>query len=128
GYGLSLVNEIMAAYIGGSLPTLRTRRGDPDEKFTPTFYFQVIHPEALAGGAFARGRTQGENVGAVIADILGHGNEAVRLPGQAEAEAAARSEANGGLLFTAAELAELNLLAMESKQMALDLTQLPLAR
>ena len=49
------------------------------------------------------------------------------MPGQVEAEAAACSLANGGLLFTAAELAELNLLAAEAGVPSLDPAQLKLA-
>jgi L-2-hydroxycarboxylate dehydrogenase (NAD+) len=108
GYGLSLINELVAAFIGGSLPTLRSRWATPGEKHTPAFFFQVIHPEALAAGAFAAGRDQSANVRAVLADILGHGNEGCMLPGQPEAEAARRSAANGGLLFTAAEITAFN--------------------
>lgn len=105
GYGLALIDEIMAAFIGGSLPTLRSRwgAGPQDEKRTPAFFFQCIRPEALAG-EFALGRSQDENVKAVLRDVLGHGNEKCMLPGQPEAEAAARSEQLGGLLFTAAEI------------------------
>lgn len=105
GYGLSLVNELVSAFTGGSLPTVRNRWDRaPEEKHTCTFYFQVIHPEAISGGAFARGRSQVENVKAVLADILGHGNESCLLPGQGEAAYAAKSAAAGGLLFTAAEI------------------------
>jgi L-2-hydroxycarboxylate dehydrogenase (NAD+) len=111
GYGLALINELVAAFIGGSLPTLRSRWAGDGEKHTPSFFFQVIHPGALAGGAFAGGRTQIENVKAVIADVLGHGNGGVLLPGQPEAEWAARSDAAGGLLFTAAEIAAFNEIA-----------------
>jgi ureidoglycolate dehydrogenase (NAD+) len=105
GYGLALVDEIMAAFIGGSTPTLRSRwsTGPADEKRTPAFFFQCTRPEALAG-EFAQGRRQAENVKVVLKDILGHGNEKCMLPGQPEAEAAARSERLGGLLFTAAEV------------------------
>ncbi len=105
GYALSLINEIVAAFIGGSLPTVRSRWGDDDEKHTPCFYFQVIHPDALDAGAFAQGRDRSANVKAVISDILGHGNEHCLLPGQIEAGAAARSDRNNGLLFSAAEIA-----------------------
>mgnify|MGYP001469539214 CR=1 FL=1 len=69
GYGMALINEILASFIGGSLPTLRSRDIPEGEKRTPSFYFQVIHPEAVSGGAFAAGRNQIENVGAVIEDI-----------------------------------------------------------
>lgn len=76
----------MAALIGGSLPTLRGRPATKEgEKSTSAFYFQVIHPDALSGNNFAEGRTQLENLGAVIADILGHGNDGAMLPGQLEA-------------------------------------------
>jgi len=105
GYGLSLINELVGGLIGGSLPTIRSRElTDPEEKRTPCFYFQVIHPDAMSGGAFAKGRNQAENVKAVIEDILGHGNENCLLPGQIEAGAAAWSEKNNGLLFSEAEL------------------------
>ena len=112
GYGLSLINEIFGGLIGGSLPTLRGRPIlTPGEKNTPVFYFQVIHPDALSGAAFACGRSQAENLAAVIGDILGHGNTAAMLPGQLEAAARQRSDAAGGLLFTPAEIAEFNELA-----------------
>ncbi len=113
GYGLSLINEIVAALIGGSLPTLRSRDIPAGEKRTPNFYFQVIHPDALNAGAFACGRNQAENVKAVLADILGHGNANCILPGQIEAEAAAKSAAACGLLFSDPEIAEFNLLAQD---------------
>ncbi len=108
GYGLSLINELVAALIGGSLPTIRSRpeKAPPGEKTTPNFFFQVIHPEALSCGTFARGRDQAANIKAVIEDILGHGNESCLLPGQIEHEAAQRSAAAGGLIFTQAEIDE----------------------
>src|SRR5947208_2163414 len=39
GYGLSLIDELLGAYIGGSLPTIRSRwgSGPADEKHTPSF-------------------------------------------------------------------------------------------
>ncbi|MBI1367325.1 MAG: lactate dehydrogenase [Planctomycetes bacterium] len=115
GYGLALINELWGAYIGGSLPTLRNRWGvgDADEKRTANFYFEVIHPEAI-GVSFAKGRSQADNVKAVIADVLGHGNESCILPGQIEARAAAESQKHGGLLFTAAELDEFKHIAEEA--------------
>mgnify|MGYP001826124785 FL=1 len=104
GYGLMLIDEIVAAFIGGSLPTLRGRTAPDGEKSSANFYFQVIHPEALDAGLFARGRTQIENVKAVMDDIMGHGNDKAIWPGQIEAEAARLSREAGGLLFTAAEI------------------------
>jgi L-2-hydroxycarboxylate dehydrogenase (NAD+) len=115
GYGLSLINEIVGALIGGSLPTLRSRWDEnPAEKHTCSFFFQVIHPEAMSGGAFAKGRSQAANIKAVIADILGHGNEKCMLPGQLEASWAKRTVAAGGLLFTEAEIEAFNELADEA--------------
>jgi LDH2 family malate/lactate/ureidoglycolate dehydrogenase len=114
GYGLSLINEIVAGFIGGSLPTLRSRWGDDDgEKRAPCFFFQVIHPDAISSGAFAKGRNQSENIKAVIDDILGHGNEGCMLPGQVEAEAAKLTDLHGGLLFSEAEVESFNELAEE---------------
>jgi L-2-hydroxycarboxylate dehydrogenase (NAD+) len=114
GYGLGLIDELYAAFIGGSLPEIRgTSRGDADDKRGSTFFFQVIHPEAVRGNNFAKGRTQMENVKAVINDVLGHGNEKCLLPGQPEARNAELSKKYGGLLFTAAEIAEFNHLAQE---------------
>lgn len=106
GYGLSLIDELMAAYIGGSLPTLRSRwgTGPKDEKRTPCFFFQCIRAEALDAGDFAQKRTQAQNVKAVIDDIRGHGNEAALLPGEPEARFAKLSKEHGGLLFTPAEV------------------------
>jgi L-2-hydroxycarboxylate dehydrogenase (NAD+) len=105
GYGLALIDEILGAYIGGSLPTLRSRWkvGPAEEKRTPAFYFQVMHPEAI-GCDFTMGRTQKENVKAVLKDIVGNGNEKCLFPGEPEARAAALSAKHGGLLFTAAEV------------------------
>ena len=41
------------------------------EKQGCVFFFQVIHPDAISGGAFAQGRSQQQNVKAVIQDVLG---------------------------------------------------------
>ncbi len=133
GYGLSLINELVAAMIGGSLPTLRSRPEQATaagaqlpggEKTTPNFFFQVIHPEAMDCGLFAGGRTQQSNLRAVVQDILGHGNEASLLPGQIEHNAAQRSAAAGGLLFTDAEVDELKHIADEAG-VALDISAFP---
>lgn len=104
GYGLMLIDELMAALIGGSLPTLRGRSAPAGEKSSANFYFQAIHPDALDAGGFARGRSQQENLRAVMEDVMSHGNETALWPGQLEAEAAALSRQAGGLLFTAAEI------------------------
>ena len=129
GYGLSVLIEVMGALIGGSLPTLRGGGGHPlfvgkelpaGEKRTSSFYFQVIHPEAIGSGLFAQGRNQVENVRRVLEDILGHGNENCMLPGQPEAENAKHTEKAGGLLFSDAEVEALNELAAECGAPALE--------
>jgi L-2-hydroxycarboxylate dehydrogenase (NAD+) len=127
GYGLSLINEIVAALIGGSLPTIRSRAPVAGEKQGCAFFFQVIHPEAISGAAFSFGRSQSANVKAVLADILGHGNSGCMLPGQLEAEAAERTCRAGGLLFSTAEVAALNELAREAGVAKIDAATLPTA-
>lgn len=125
GYGMCLLNEIFGGYIGGSLPTLRGRKlEDQGEKNTAVFYFQVVHPDALSGDNFAKGRSQTENVRAVIEDVLGHGNDAAMLPGQIEAGFRTRSDSAGGLLFTEAEIREFNELATELGETPWDLSKL----
>ena len=116
GYGLALIDELLGAYTGGSLPTLRSRwnTGPKDEKHTPTFFFQCIRADALDGGDFAQNRTQAENVRAVLEDIRGHGNEAALLPGQLEADAAGLSRKHGGLLFTPVEIKAFEGIAAEA--------------
>jgi L-2-hydroxycarboxylate dehydrogenase (NAD+) len=126
--------EVLSALIGGSVPTIRGGGGHADykgrplpegEKRTSSFYFQVIHPDAISSGLFAKGRTQQENVKAVLDDILGHGNEGCMLPGQPEAENAKHTARAGGLLFTEIEVEELNKLAEESGTPRFDLASLP---
>ena len=125
GYGLSLIDEIVGALIGGSLPTLRSRwEADASEKHSCCFFFQVIHPEAMSAGAFAKGRDQAANVRAVIRDILGHGNERCALPGQVEAEWANRTADAGGLLFTEAEVGAFNEIADQAHFARWDLLKL----
>ena len=48
GYGLSLINEIIAGFIGASKPTLRSNHLNDGDKHTLNFYFQVIHPDAIS--------------------------------------------------------------------------------
>ena len=126
GYGLSLINELIGAYIGGSLPTLRNRWDNvgEGEKGSCCFFFQVWHPDAMSSGDFALGRSQQENVKAVLGDLLGHGNENCMLPGQIEATAAKRSAEHGGLLFSQAEVDGFNELAAEVGQPTWSLSDL----
>ncbi|MCB1224649.1 MAG: Ldh family oxidoreductase [Verrucomicrobiales bacterium] len=134
GYGLSLLIEVMGGLIGGSLPTLRGGGAHPDIKSTPppagekrtsSFYFQVIHPDAIGSGRFAQGRDQAANVKAVIDDILSHGNEGCMLPGQPEARNFEQTTAAGGLLFTEAEVHALNEIAEEAGKPSFDAAALP---
>jgi len=126
GYGLSLINELVGSLIGGSIPTIRGRENPPKgDKSTSCFYFSVIHPDALSGGAFASGRDQQANVRAVLDDILGHGNEGCLLPGQIEAKSASHTEKAGGLLFTDAECAEFRELAEEIGEVPWDIEGFP---
>ncbi|HWP39497.1 MAG TPA: Ldh family oxidoreductase [Tepidisphaeraceae bacterium] len=115
GYGLSLIDELYAAFIGGSLPTIRNRwdKVPPGEKGTCCFFFQCIRPDAISCDNFAQGRSQIQNVKKVLEDILGHGNESCLLPGQIEAQGAALSQKHGGLLFTRAEIDEFVRIARE---------------
>jgi len=119
GYGLALVNELIGALTGGSLPTLRSRPhlAAEGEKITSNFFFQVIHPEALDCGLFAQGRDQAQNIKAVLEDILGHGNTApggrTILPGQIEHDAAVCCENAGGLIFSEVEVKSLKKIAQE---------------
>jgi len=124
GYGLGLIDELYAGYIGGSLPQIRgTKLGHEKEKRGSTFFFQVIHPEAMNGNGFVNNRTQTQNVKAIIEDILGHGNEKCLLPGQPEANSGKLSQQHGGLLFTKAEIEELNHLAHEVGEAAWNLSE-----
>ena len=127
GYGLALINEVVAAFIGGSIPTIRCRpeQTPAGEKNTSSFYFQVIHPDAMNAGAFAGGKNQAENVKAVLENILGPGNEKCLLPGQIEANAAADTEKAGGLLFTAAEIEAFNEIAADCGAETWNITDFP---
>jgi LDH2 family malate/lactate/ureidoglycolate dehydrogenase len=119
GYGLGLIDELYAAFIGGSLPSIRgTTKGAGADKRGATFFFQCIHPDAMLGGDYAFGRTQAENVKACLENILGPGNEDCLLPGQLEARSAALADHCGGLPFTKAEIAGFAHLTQEVGQPA----------
>ncbi|KAH8074625.1 MDH2-like oxidoreductase [Aureococcus anophagefferens] len=96
GYSLCLLTELLAAFGGGSLPPgTRTRS---------------LAPASLSANV----ATVDENVKAVVADILGPGNEGARLPGQGKREAALRSARANGLLFSRAEVDALARIAERS--------------
>jgi L-2-hydroxycarboxylate dehydrogenase (NAD+) len=42
GYGLSLINELVAGFIGASKPTLRSKHLDDGDKHTPIFIFRLF--------------------------------------------------------------------------------------
>src|SRR5690606_5105033 len=112
GYGLGLVNEIFAAFIGGDRPTKRGQFGESAVgKPTTCFYFQVTHPEAISCDNYAGGRSLKENIATVLNDILCKGNESAIYPGALEASHARKSNESGGLLFTAAEIEALGVIA-----------------
>lgn len=114
GYSMGLLDEIYAAFIGGSLPTVRgTHAKEAGEKYTTSFLFQVVHPDAISGRAFAKGRTQQENIKAVLDDILGHGNTESHLPGFNLSQQRALSKKLGGLLFTPVEMQQFQEIAQE---------------
>ena len=105
GYGLAVLNELFAAVSGGSIPTMRGSANPPEgEKTTTNFYFQVIHPDALSSTGYACGRDMASNVAAVLADILGHGNDGCMLPGGPEHRGLQRTEKAGGFLFSTKEI------------------------
>ena len=114
GYGLSLINEIIAGFIGASKPTLRSNHLNDGDKHTPNFYFQVIHPDAISSENFAFGRTQQVHPGAP-GRHLGGENPTV-FYWQMEAEFAKRSERAGGLLFSEKEIEEFSKIAVECNQ------------
>ena len=110
GYGLGLIDELIAGFIGGGLPTIRGKFDSGDElNHSPCFFFQVIHPEALSE-SFGNSI---ENIRAILKDIRSNGNENCLLPGQVEAHAADQCVRAGGLLFTASEIEEFNQVADE---------------
>jgi L-2-hydroxycarboxylate dehydrogenase (NAD+) len=110
GYGLGLIDELIAGFIGGGLPTTRGKFDIGDDlNHSPCFFFKVIHPEALSE-SFGNSV---KNIRAILKDILSTGNEDCLLPGQVEAHAADQCVRAGGLLFTASEIEELNQIADE---------------
>lgn len=113
GYGLAMIDEIIAAFIGASLPTLRGRFKKSKEKHSPAFFFQVIHPDAISANSYALNRNRSENIRAVLSDIIGHDNGDALLPGEVEAEHASVSAHYRGLLFTAAELDAFDQIAVQ---------------
>lgn len=110
GYGLGLIDELYAAYVGGHLPTRRGRFNKSEkhgEKQSSVFVFKAIHPEALSSNNFALNNSQDSNIKQVIEDILGHGNEGAVLPGWFESVYRKRCEDKKGLIFTKKEYLEL---------------------
>ena len=117
GYGLSLIDELLAAYIGGSLPTLRSRwgTGPADEKHTPNFFFQCIRADALDCGDFAQGRIAGgERQGGHRRHPRPRQRELPCSRASPKRSFAKLSEKHGGLLFTQAEIDAFDEIAKEA--------------
>ncbi len=114
GFCLGLAEELIAAYTGGYKPSVRCRGDLETSKHSPNFYFQVIHPEALAVNFFA-GLSCQANLKAVFEDILTSGNEGVRLPGSGIARWQKITLAAGGYLYTRDEVSALSELVRLSK-------------
>jgi ureidoglycolate dehydrogenase (NAD+) len=113
GYGLGLINEIMAGFIGGSRPTVRGRHQSDGEKHTPCFFFMVMHPEAMSAGRYAQNRDLRQNLAVILEDIRGPGNQEALLPGQIEAQWAEATQRHGGFLFSEAEFEAFQHIATE---------------
>lgn len=112
GYGLGLIDELVAAFIGGWIPTARGRSKENLAKDTTCFFFQVIHPDAIKSNNYQSGTVE-DNIKAVLEDIRGHENTSVLFPGQIEAEWAQRSENVNGLCFSDAEINAFSAIAQE---------------
>ena len=119
GYGLSLINEIVGAFIGGSLPTLRSRWADGDEKHTCAFFFQVIHPGRHERRRFRPGPHPGAERQGRDRRHPGPRQREGHAPRPARGRAGPRRRAAaGGLLFSQAEIEAFNELATEAGQPA----------
>lgn len=112
GYSLGLINELLAAIIGGYLPKVRGWPSSRGEKNSCCFHFMAIHPEALSSGSYFDGNSMDKNVRLVAENILA-GNEGAIIPGANAARWRERCHAAGGLLFTEQEINALNQLAIE---------------
>ena len=119
GYGLSLINELYAAFIGGYIPSIRGRF-PATEKNSCNFFFQVIHPNAL-GANFFNNKSQQNNVKSVIDDILNKNNSSL-LPGEIEHKKSIQSEELNGLIFTKNEKNSFDKLASENNLKPLKFT------
>lgn len=115
GFGLGLINELMAGWIGGGIPTLRGRfdnfSAETQSQQSCTFYFQAIHPEALGGTEIGSKIEADQNLKKILEDIRSHGNQDVLFPGELEHRHAERSKKAGGLLFSASEVRALEEIA-----------------
>ena len=113
GYGLGLINEVIAGFIGGSSPTLRGQFPGDDEKHACCYQFIVIHPDALSAGRYAGKRSRKDNLKVIIEDIRQGANKDALLPGEREFRAQQLSEQQGGLFFSEAEITAFTAIARE---------------
>lgn len=113
GYGLGLIDELIAGFIGGGLPTTRGKFDSEDDlNHSPCLFFQAIHPDALFGNQLKRTGVK-NNIKLILEDILGHGNSSCLLPGQLEHQSALACDRAGGLIFSLSDINALNELAKE---------------
>ena len=113
GYGLGLINELMAGFIGGGQPTIRGRSWGDGQKHSNCFHFMAIHPDAISSGGYDQGRTRDENIKAILDDIVGGENNGAILPGYFEHQQSLKCDKAGGLLFSTAEVEAFNEIAGE---------------
>ena len=118
GYGLSLIDELYAAYIGGSLPTIRNRWDKvPAGREGHLLLLLPVHParrderRRLRRGPQPERRTSRRSSTTSSATAM----TSACSPGQIEAAGAALSQKHGGLLFTEAEVKALAEIAAEAK-------------
>ena len=100
GSGLNAFIEIVMAFFGGSSANIRCVKNLPDgERNTPCFLFGAISAEHLDHGDFAAGRTQAENVMAVVRAAIDESGGA-RIPGLGKARALESYHQHGGILLS----------------------------
>ena len=77
----------------------------------------------MKGNDYVKGRSQIQNVKAIIEDMLGHGNEKCLLPGQPEARWGGFQKNTAACCSPQAEIEELNHLAHEVGEPAWNLAE-----
>ncbi len=117
GYGLSLVNELLACFNAGCIPTLRGREFDKSGNKLTNLFFIALNPEFL-NVSNNKQSTLNLRIKATLEDIIGHGNDDAIFPGYLEYLAQKKSKEKKGLLLTYAEKTEFEKLAKNTDQHA----------